>query len=221
MIQNHTSIYSPYPGVQVYPDIRAEQIKHKMQSREDDVADSVACLEDISTILLEHVRDHILVSEPATAIIPIYVMRGGMIMRAAYKHVFGDSISGLVIPHRLKLINRLHVVYGNIPIVNGNKVYFLLDIVIATGSTMLTCLESITNNFKAAVTREIRMMLISPFATTAGILAIRDRFPDVQIHTIWFNEETNVNTGMTGINFDAGDYAFGGASGQRIQWEAH
>lgn len=202
----------------VHPDKYADQIKHQMLAERDNVSQAVSHLENISFILCRHVRDYIWEPTGSRDIIPVFVMRGGLIMRPALERAFFKMSAGLVVPYRNSSMKQPIIVYGDVPVSSGDALYLMLDLLIATGSTMLAALESVYMSIRPIVVGDMQIIVVSPFAAFVGIQAILKRFPEVVIHTIWHQEKVDSNNRMVGPGFDIGDYALGGADVQRIQW---
>lgn len=202
----------------VHPDRQADKIKHQMLAERDDVSQAVGHLERIAFILCERVRDYVAETYPARAVVPVFVMRGGLIMRTAATRVFSGCLTGLVVPFRRTSMERPTIVYGDVPVPACGALYLALDLLVATGSTMVSALESIYLNLGSNAAGDVQVQVVSPFAATIGIQAIIGRFPGVIVHAIWHQEKVDANNRMVGPGFDIGDYALGGPGTRRVRW---
>ncbi len=207
---------STYRNLHIYPSTAADKIKRIMLFERTNVTKTVSYLEDISSILLKSVKDKIFPETSRSEIVPILVMRGGLILYSPCQRIFPKVCYGLVIPYRPSLDTLPKVVYGNLPKINSKGTYLILDLLIASGGSIIATIESLSKHIQDSCEKQI--VIIAPFATDVGNDAILKSFPNVEIHTIWHKEKLDMNNRMLGPGFDIGDYAFGGGSGQRVEW---
>ena len=218
VMQEHSFSDTSIPNLKVHPDARADHIKQQMLSERDNVTRTIAHLEEISTILLEHVRSSEWGQSSSIKVAPVFVMRGGLILRPACSRILSHVPSGILTPYRNSSLSKPSIVYGNVPILNSQGLYLLFDLLLATGATMIASLESLKRRVQSVASGIAQVRLVTPFAAEVGIQSVLKEFPDVVIHTIWHKEKVDANNRMVGPGFDIGDYALGGASGQRVQW---
>lgn len=197
-----------------------EKLVHNMQSVQEDATKTAPYLELLARHLIKNVYNNIGTKNHRKNIIPIYIMRGGGgIMQIAHNKASSYSLSGLIVPSRLSFDEKPHIVYGDVPLQIDSSTYLLLDFIINTGSTMLACLESLYRKVLDYSHSKHSVYVVSVFSTEKGTSSILGRYPQVEIHTIWDDWEIGDNKRLVNINFDAGDYAFGGKGDERIRWE--
>jgi uracil phosphoribosyltransferase len=217
-MQEHSFSDISIPNLKVHPDARADQIKQQMLSERDNVIRTIAHLEKISSILLEHVRNNECRQPSPFEIAPVFVMRGGLILRLACKRLFPYSPCGMLTPYRNSSLDKPSIVYGNVPKLNSDGLYLLFDLLLATGATMIASLESLKSHVQSVANGISQVMIVTPFAAEVGIKSVLKEFPGVVIHTIWHKEKVDAKNKMVGPGFDIGDYALGGPV-QRVQWK--
>lgn len=210
---------SPMLGLKVYPDEQAEQLKTEMDIHQHDVQRTVDYLEDISFLLLKHVKAQLDSVAHQIDVAPIYVMRGGIIMRQPCRRIFTNNPSGLIVLYRSHYDHETKpkAIYGNIPEFNKGGIYLLLDLIINSGSSMIESLK-IMKQYVPDISSCNRINIVTVYSTQLGIRAILSQFPEVEIHTLWSEMEIGKDKRLIGVNFDAGDYAFGSGSIKRIHW---
>jgi uracil phosphoribosyltransferase len=217
-MQKNSKQYFTFAEVEVYKDIHLEGIRRHMENNWHDVANTLKCLEDICKILHKHVLKNISSTTPYAKVVPIFILRGGLIMLHAWESIFNKSPLGIVISYRKSVREKPHIIYGDIPYGGPNGIYLVNDLIVASGATMVSTLETVSIKVKQRANDPFRVIIVAPFCTETGIEAILNIFADAQIKTIWHQEQINSNFRIPKLHFDAGDYALGGASGQRIQW---
>lgn len=219
-MQRYSFADSSIPGLHVHPAIKADKIKGQLLNRLEDVPESIRLLQKISRILLDQTKDYFAINNYVFSdIIPILIMRGGMIMKSPVEAAFPTRPLGVVVLHRTSPSSTPKVVYANVPVSsNTGSLYLLFDVLIATGSTMLASLQSIFKHTKIEAGTNAQVILVSPFTSEMGIRVILNHFPTVAIHTIWHQEKVDINGRMVGPGFDIGDYAMGGSTIPRVKW---
>lgn len=198
-------------AVHVHKDPRAERIWQLLQNEQDNVQRTVRLLDRICTILLERILDQMGSSTSSRNIVPVYILRGGLIMLHAYQRIRPYSRCGLIVPYRPTPKAATNIVYGDIPLVEPEEDYLLLDLIVNTGATVCACLRSMTRTIRRARGFLAPITMASPFLTELATAKILRQFPDVQIHTIWGRMTIGMDGRLVGLRFDGGDYACGDA----------
>jgi uracil phosphoribosyltransferase len=137
-------------------------------------------------------------------------------MRDAFEQEFPSMPSGIILPYRKIAGKPPEVVYADIPFMQESSLYLLMDVLIATGDAIVTCINSIQPKISSPDSN--RIIVVAPFITIYAVQRFNNLSPLVKIHTVWHREELEPNGRMHGPGFDIGDYALGGASSRRIQW---
>ena len=94
--------------------------------------------------------------------------------------------------------------YEKMPEIKPEDTVIVADPMLATGSTMCTVLESITEN---APTPE-NLIVLSAVAAPAGIVRLSEAFPDVDLLTVAIDDELDEDGFIVPGLGDAGDRAF-------------
>lgn len=150
---------------------------------------------------------------------PIYMMRGAIVMRQPCRRVFTHNPSGLIVLYRSHYNHETKpkAIYGNIPELKKGGIYLLLDLIINSGNSIIESLK-IMKEYVPNISTSNRINIVTVYSTQLGIRAILSQFPEVEIHTFWSEMEIGEDKRLVGVNFDAGDYAFGGGNIKRIHW---
>ncbi|HEX3790505.1 MAG TPA: uracil phosphoribosyltransferase [Pseudonocardiaceae bacterium] len=196
----------------VHPSSEADALKAALLAVTDRPAVATTLLMRIGDILLRAIR-----ATRAAAgngpIQPVFVLRGGLPFWSLAQEFDDLQPSGLLVPARVRHSETPHVAYGSLPH-PGNRGYLLLDMLIASGTTMAVCAQTVldrTGVDGAALT------FAAPFVAGSGRDALLQRFPQARIHCIWHAEEVDADGRMVGPGFDVGDFALGSAA-DRITW---
>lgn len=200
----------------IYSSKEADELRRHIPRVRNDPKETIRYLEKIAFCLLRGINSKLLSSRP---IVPVFVLRSGLVLKTPFYRVFDFQPSGLLVPYRVTSNVLPQIVYANVPVLNQGQVYLLLDLIIASGSTMVASIESIEAQLGTKYPDLLSHIFVAcPFATAEGIDAIQSKYPKIQIHVLWSNEEINASYRMNSIGFDVGDYVFGGSSYDRFQW---
>jgi uracil phosphoribosyltransferase len=205
--------------IHIHPSEEAERARAEMDENQADVGRTIQYLEKIASFLLEGVKGKISKGYGQSSIVPIYILRGGLTMRQPYIEIFDHSPSGLVVPYRASYTHESKPSpgYGNFPKIEKNGVYLLLDLIINSGNTIIEVLKMMESVLPGCLENN-HIGIVSVYSTELGNARILDEFPNIEIHTIWGSVPLDENQRLVGVNFDAGDYAFGGGNLERIHW---
>ncbi len=201
----------------VYKDAEAERLKAEMLLEQENVSKTVDRLEAISGILLFHVRTSPS-NRTAGELVPIFILRSGLSLLRPYKAVFPSSPLGILMPSRSERTANPEICYGDIPRKPSHGRYLLLDLIIDSGATVRVALQALKDRAGEGFDSANAPLVVAPFSSESGNRAILSAFPEVEIHTLWGNMVSR-NNKLVDLKFDAGDYALGGGSGNRIKWE--
>jgi uracil phosphoribosyltransferase len=164
---------------------------------------------ELIKLLLNRVR-----SAVGENLIPVFVMRGGMMMWTPYHEIFPPGPAGLVVPFRDHYSHdqQPHIAYGNVPR-SESSAYLILDPIVNSGNTAVAVIRAMQ---KIANPR-CRIILAAVYCTQAGVDAIHSQDANVEIYALWDNMTVGPDMRLVGVRFDAGDCAFGG-SDDRFHW---
>jgi uracil phosphoribosyltransferase len=174
---------------------------------------------------LRHVRDiaRILLAawaEPAGTppAVPVFVLRGGLMLWQPWLDTFGPGPMGVLVPHRTAHAEEPAVVYGSVPDVTDvpGARYALLDVALASGRTVLAAWHALAEQVG---TRAARVDVVAPFVADRGRDLLLERVPGAHLHCIWHDERVRDDGRMVGPGFDIGEYALGNA-GTSLRWAA-
>lgn len=184
--------------VVVHRDAVPDHLRNDLLANQGDVRRATEVLHDISVRLLTACRGWL----ADDALVPVFLLRGGLLMRDAVEAVLGQRPFGAVVVRRTPSGPR--VLFASVPDTGARPpVYALLDPVVATGATALASIAAVHE-----VAAGSRVMVVAPFATHAGVRAIAAH-PGVTVHTRW-RDEPMADGRLLAFDFDTGDYAFGG-----------
>lgn len=200
-------------GLTVHPSAEADAYKARLLAETSNVAACCSLLTTISGELLRSLA-RVLPTDGRT-LIPITVMRGGILAKPAFEAVFLTCPSGVVAPHRRSSLDTPKITYGNVPIMDGPARYLILDILLATGATVIAVLDAI---FHYVPIRDAEVHVAVPMMAEIGIDRVLNAHPTVMLHAVWHKEQVDHQNRMVGPGFDIGDYAFGGPRLQRVEW---
>jgi uracil phosphoribosyltransferase len=208
----------PLHNIRIYANKDTEHIRQKLHAQQKQVASTLHHLDTLSTILLQEVKKYCDNNHPGKEIVPIIVARSGLTMDAAARKLFPNSPFGLIVPFRPVRTEKPKIRYGNIPQFRLNRIYLFLDPLIHSGETFIACLDSFSQQFEDKIQLSRSLMLANLFTTSEGCGRISEQFSNILIHTLWHDWGVDPDGNMAGINFDVGDYALLGASGDRHFW---
>jgi 8-oxo-dGTP diphosphatase len=146
---------------------------------------------------------------PGAPFIPLIVMRGGALFLDALWRGAPSSQLGLCLPVRRSESRDMVMVYSEVPSACDAH-YVVFDLIANSGETMEGVLRSLYKARSMGLPEPMTVQIAVPFSTVSAASRIREQFPDVTLHTIWNGLRRRSNGWLTGLDFDAGDLAFGG-----------
>ena len=160
----------------------------------------------LSVILLSSIR-----SAARRPVVPVVVMRGGLLMWDAARICLPAAPAGVVVPTRgaYNHDDVPKVAYGNVP--HGSS-YLLLDPIVNSGNTIVATVDALRRR-----AGDVDVAVASVYATRDGVSTIHDAAADVAVHALWPDMAVGDDLRLVGVGFDAGDAAFG-AAGARHHW---
>jgi uracil phosphoribosyltransferase len=199
-MQRSSYIEDISPRLHIYPSREADQLKQEVLTNHDRRA-----LEAIGRLLLEELD--------LTSVVPVLVLRGGLMLWEPCREPAGTRPTGIIVPKRDQHEQSPSIAYASLPCVPQAH-YLLLDVLIASGRTMDTCLSEIYQRFP-----DNRIDVAAPFVSSYGRNYLLSRFPSSHIHCIWHAEQIDRQGWMVGPGFDIGDYTLGW-TGNYAVWSA-
>jgi uracil phosphoribosyltransferase len=195
------------PRLHVCRSPRTEALRAALTAGRADPALANAALVDIARELFSAMR-----AEAARAV-PVFVLRGGLLMRDAYRDVMGERPFGVVAPLRPVHEQDPDVTYGSVPA--GADRYLVADVLTASGRTMTACLAALRDRLGCD---EGRLRVVTPFLSGYARDRLLRAHPRLHIHCVWHEERVDETGRMVGPGFDIGEYAFGGPPGGFVSW---
>jgi len=147
-------------------------------------------------------------------LVPLIVLRGGVVFLPALWRELPRAQVGFVVPVRSEGSPGLAITYAEMPSVSSAH-YLVFDLIVNTGETIERVLQSISEARRAGLPAPITIHVAAPFSTAAAVSRLREHSPDVVLHTMWNGLCRRANGWLTGLDFDAGRLAFGGE--QRVR----
>jgi uracil phosphoribosyltransferase len=210
-MQNRSYAENVHPRLHIYPSSEADQLKDALLRSTDSPATATTLLLQIGMILLLAMgRSDSLSNNRASR--PVFVLRGGLSLWTAARELADVRPSGLLVPLRTQHAQQPRVAYGCVPARDGNR-YLLLDMLIASGTTMMACADALAAHTGAD---DAELAFAAPFVARLGREAIFEKFPQAQVHCIWHNEDIDADGRMVGPGFDVGDFVLGSAQGHVV-----
>jgi uracil phosphoribosyltransferase len=179
------------PRLHIYPSTEADEQKRKLLSG----SPIGAPLEVIGRSLLTAIS--------IDTMIPVFVLRGGLALWETCKQVIGSGPVGIIVPARDRHESTPDIAYASLPLVPHAQ-YALLDVVVASGRTMSSCLSAVREHLPDA-----RFHVVAPFVAAAGRNHLFAAHPEVRVHCIWHAEQVDGRGRMIGPGFDIGDNVLG------------
>jgi uracil phosphoribosyltransferase len=199
VMQQSSYIEEVSPRLHIYPSHEADMLKQRLLNNRDRRA-----LELIGRSLLEALD--------VASVVPVFVLRGGLILWQPYKEATaGIGPTGIVIPYRDQHEESPRIAYASLPSVPDVR-YLLVDVLVASGRTMDACLSEICRRLPVN-----RVDIAAPFVSTYGRDRLLAKYPSSHIHCIWHAEQTDQRGWMIGPGFDIGDYTLGWL-GEHVVW---
>lgn len=202
-------------NVVVLYDKEAEILRLRLDEQQGDVENVVSNIEAIAIRFFERVRDCSGLN--VDDLVPVYILRGGLLLRDGFDELFPSRPAGALLMDRRLALGSPEVKYANVPCPLSSSVYILVDLIMATGATVLAAMSSLYSNVPGFHPRMNRTVIACPFTTQRAISAVGSEFPDAPIYTLWPDMTVDPSGRIVELEFDAGDYAFGGG-GRRLVW---
>jgi 8-oxo-dGTP diphosphatase len=143
-----------------------------------------------------------------TQIVPLIVMRGGIVFSTALWRELPASPFGFIIPARGKNPRDVEILYTDAPSVSDAH-YVVFDLIANTGDTLEAVVGKIYELNQMGLPRPVTVQIAAPFSTLAAASGLKERFPQIVFHTMWNGLHRRANGWLAGLDFDAGDLAFG------------
>jgi Uracil phosphoribosyltransferase len=191
----------------------ADTVLLQMQSQVNDVGAVAAGIDRLALPVFDAIR------RAVGDFIPVVVLRGGLLMLDACRTTIGCRPWGFVLPSAHGRGGRFTMQRIDVPIAAPGTPHVLVDPIVNTGATVLATLAVLERT--GAVARSPSLLkLACVFLTDRAEQKIRAQHPGLEIFTVWDRMTVEPNGWVTGVGFDAGDYAMGGQGCQRVQWGA-
>ncbi len=202
-------------GVILLQDQEVDVLWSRISGQQKDVETTTLGLKAIAIKFFERVKNRKEVE--MHTLVPVYVLRGGLLLRDGFDEVFSVRPAGVVLMDRDSALDPPKVRYGNVPRPFVGSVYILIDLIMATGATIVAAMSSLSAKIPQVDSREVKVVIACPFMTRRAIGAVNSRFPGTLMYAFWPNMTVDPEGRIVELEFDAGDYALGG-SRQRIVW---
>lgn len=186
------------PRLHIYPSQEADRLKSRL-------------LEHHETGILDAIGRELFTRMDTAGLVPIFVLRGGLALRDAYVEAAGFGPAGVIVPWRARHTEDPTVSYASLPVVPGAR-YALVDTLIASGRTIIACLQALRVRVPGA-----RVDVVAPFLATAGRERVIADAADTHIHCVWHAEDVDGDGRMVGPGFDVGDLVLGW-QGRHLVW---
>lgn len=206
MSDGHRTLSSP--ALHVLRSARAEQLRDDLARSRHDVVDARRVLVEIGREFYAALRQCCDAGQHT----PVFVLRGGLLMRDAFGLSGGTAPIGLIVPHRDEHQHDPVIAYCSVP--EATRGLTVTDVLMASGRTAFACLRELH------VRRADGTMLgvAAPFLADAARNLLLTNFPQVTIHAFWPDERVDAAGRMVGPGFDVGDYSLGGPSNGYQSW---
>lgn len=201
-MQANSFFESVHPRLRIHVSSAADDVKARMLSTQDRSAQLTGrALVDITTLLLESLSRR----WSEDTLVPVIVLRGGLLMLRPFQEAFGATALGMVAPIRQEHSALPTIAYGAVPVIEGAR-YVLLDVLVASGRSADVCLDWLARQLTDTL-HEVEV--VAPFIAAVG----RDRLlcghPSITVNCIWHAETVDDAGRMRGPGFDIGDCALG------------
>ncbi|MDG4808858.1 uracil phosphoribosyltransferase [Micromonospora sp. WMMD1120] len=189
----------------------ADRLKRDLLARRADPLEASRLVSAMGKILLQGLQR---AAQPGDVLVPIFVMRGGLLLQSAWRDVVGPGPSGVMAPIRQAHHQQPRVAYVSLPAVPGARLV-LVDVIVASGRTMAACLDELRSRLPMARLRRLSVatLFLADVARRRLLSAA-----DIDVTCIWHDERVDDGGRMVGPGFDAGDYALGGSEWPYLTW---
>lgn len=133
------------------------------------------------------------------------ILRSGIALLPPFLRLFNDAKVGFLGIKRDESTAKPFQYYENIPPLSKNSTVLILEPMIATGGTALLALKKLAQH-KIDLSR---VFFIGFIASTEGLAAIREEFPQVQIKVVAEDKQLNAHKYIIPGLGDFGDRYFG------------
>ena len=149
------------------------------------------------------------------ALVPVVILRGGLLMLDASRRTTGAGPWGFLLPATRGRGDPVAIQRTDIPAPTPGTTYLLLDPIVNSGQTIQAALSRL-ESLGLVTPGEESVALACIFLTARGEDLIRRHHPTLEIFTVWDRMAVDENGWVDGVGFDAGDYAVGGTSRPRL-----
>lgn len=205
MMQKRSYACATHPRLWVYPSVEADRLKGALLTAPDRPVDAVRNVRAIADILLAHWAPPGAAVDGTMPTVPLFVLRGGLMMWQPWIDAFGPGPLGVLVPFRTTHEADPEMVYASVPDTLGAR-YALLDVALASGRTMLAACQALASRLGS---RAAHIDIIAPFVADRGRDLLFERVPGAHIHCIWHDERVADDGRMVGPGFDIGEFALG------------
>ncbi len=195
----HVALHGGREVAQLWTDLRLAQPK-AVRTR----AVVLTISDHFARLVIRSLRN----TSTGAVLVPVIVMRGGVVFLRALWRELPSAPLGLVFPVRSEKPHGLDILYAEMPAVSSAH-YVVFDLVVNSGDTMECVLQNIRTARQAGLPEPLTVQVAAPFSTAAAASRLRECFPGLVLHTMWNGLRRRANGWLTGLDFDAGDLAFG------------
>lgn len=199
LAESHIVLHGGLETAQLWTELRLAQ-PHIAKTRD--------ALSKIAGYFARSVVNSIRISASEANIVPLVVMRGGVVfLNAIWQELPGCPL-GFVVPVRSENPQRLEIVYAEMPLVSSAH-YVIFDLIANSGDTIEQVLQGISKAKATGFPEPLAVHVAAPFSTLSVASRLKATFPGIVLHTIWNGLHRRANGWLAGIDFDAGNLAFG------------
>ena len=142
------------------------------------------------------------VKEP---VVLISILRSGVALLPAFLRLYNDAKVGFLGIKRDEVTAKAFQYYENIPPLTKSETIFILEPMIASGGTALLTLKKLAH-YKVDFSK---IFFVGFIASSEGINAIKDEFPEVQVRVVAEDKQLNAHKYIVPGLGDFGDRYFG------------
>ncbi|MFC7217472.1 uracil phosphoribosyltransferase [Streptomyces polyrhachis] len=212
-MQERSHPTAAHPRLRVHPSAEADRLKRALLAGPPHPADALRHLHAIAAILIARWASPGGSAADAAPVVPLFVLRGGLVLWQPWLDVRGPGPMGVLVPFRTGHAVDPAIVYGSVPDPPGAR-YVLLDVALASGRTALAACRALAERVGPPAGR---IDVIAPFVADRGRELLLERAPGARIHCIWHDERVDGEGRMVGPGFDIGEFALGN-SDTSLRW---